>query len=136
MAGLTVRVNKAAEEALTRSGVVTFTDVLVGVGWLAPVHVDLWKQGRVAHLQELVQVRPDRIREAWEAFATWTSERGLDETETSRWPAPGTGPSSPSARPPIPSRNGPSASPGSRRTFPARPGSGWWNGRPRHPIWW
>lgn len=77
MAGLQGRVTRAADEALARQGSVTLTDVLVGLGWLAAVHVDLWRQGRLAHLQELVQVRPERIREALLLLQAWTREREL-----------------------------------------------------------
>lgn len=82
MAGLNVRVGRAAEEVLTRSGAITFPEILVGIGWLAPVHVELWKQGRVTHLQDLVQVGPDRIRAALDVFEAWARDRGLDPNET------------------------------------------------------
>jgi hypothetical protein len=77
MAGLQGRVSHAAEDILARQGSVTFAEVLVGIGWLAGVHVDLWRQGRVTHLQELVQVRPERIREALQLLQGWSQERGL-----------------------------------------------------------
>lgn len=77
MAGLQGRVTRAADDALARQGTVTLTDVLVGIGWLAPVHVDLWRQGRVAHLQELVQVRTDRVHEALQVLRAWAQQRGL-----------------------------------------------------------
>ncbi|HET9654773.1 MAG TPA: DUF2293 domain-containing protein [Kineosporiaceae bacterium] len=82
MAELSERIAAAAEDALAGSGVATFTEVLVGIGWLAPVHVDRWKQGRIPYLEDLVQVRPDRIRQAADLFESWARGRGLDPSDT------------------------------------------------------
>jgi hypothetical protein len=81
MPGLQGRVRRAAEDALARQGSVSFVEVLVGLGWLAGVHVDVWRQGRVAHLQELVQVRPERVEEALRLLAAWARERQLLERD-------------------------------------------------------
>jgi len=77
MAGLQGRVTRAADDALARQGSIAFVDVLVGIGWLAAVHVDLWRQGRIVYLQELVQVGPERVHEAWQVVQAWAEERGL-----------------------------------------------------------
>ncbi len=79
MAGLRGRVIRAADDALARQGSVTFTDVLVGIGWLADAHVEMWRQGRVTHLQELVQVRPERVQEALQLVQVWAREHRLPE---------------------------------------------------------
>lgn len=81
MAGLQERVTRAADATLARKGSVTLVDVLVGIGWLAGVHVDLWQQGRVEQLQDLVQVRPERIHDALRLLRDWTGERGLPARE-------------------------------------------------------
>jgi hypothetical protein len=81
MAGLAGRVARAADDALDRQGSVTFVDVLVGVRWLAAAHVDGWRQGRVPHVQELVQVPPARIHEALRLTYAWARERGLPERD-------------------------------------------------------
>lgn len=81
MAGLHQRVTRAADAVLAEHGSVTFPEVLVGIGWLAGVHVDLWQQGRVTYLQELVQVGPDRVRQALELLRDWAEDRGLTTTE-------------------------------------------------------
>jgi hypothetical protein len=81
MAGLQQRVARAGDAALARNGNVTFPEVLVGIGWLADVHIDVWQQGRVAYLQELVQVGPDRVRQALQLLQAWAADRGLTETE-------------------------------------------------------
>jgi hypothetical protein len=80
MAGLKQRVTQAAERMLAAQDAVTLTDVLVEIGWLAPVHVDIWRQGRVAHLQDLVQVSPERVHQALGLLRDWADERGLSPT--------------------------------------------------------
>jgi hypothetical protein len=47
MAGqkLEQRVTRAAEAALAEQRYVSPIDVLLRLGWLAPSHVDLWRQG-------------------------------------------------------------------------------------------
>jgi hypothetical protein len=77
------RVARAAERALAERGVVTPIDVLVGVGWLHSVHIDLWRQGRVAHLEELAQVDPSRLHDALGRLQRWAVQRGLVPAETS-----------------------------------------------------
>jgi hypothetical protein len=40
------RVTRAAEAALAEQRFVSAIDVLLGLGWLAPSHLDQWRQGR------------------------------------------------------------------------------------------
>ena len=58
------RVARAAAASLARARVVTAADVLVGLGWLAPSHVEHWRQGPVASLEELAPVDAARLLEA------------------------------------------------------------------------
>ena len=51
------RVTRAAEDALAEQHFVSAIDVLLRLGWLAPSHVAVWRQGRVDCLERLV---PDR----------------------------------------------------------------------------
>ena len=46
-----VRVRRVTEQALAEQHYVRPVDVLLGLGWLAPTHVDEWRQGRVAYLE-------------------------------------------------------------------------------------
>jgi hypothetical protein len=80
-AALDARVATAAEAALTRTKAVSPLDVLVGIGWLPPSQVDAWRQGRADSLQDLLQVRPDRVAAALAAVQRWTAARGLLATE-------------------------------------------------------
>jgi hypothetical protein len=80
-ASLDTRVTAAAESALKRTKAVSPLDVLVGLGWLPPSHVDIWRQGRAESLQELMQVRPDRVAAALAALQRWAADRGLPTAE-------------------------------------------------------
>ena len=71
------RVAAAAEEALARQGLVTALELLTGLGWLHPAHVDLWRKGRVPDLEQLIQVGPDRVGLALELLFDWASAAGL-----------------------------------------------------------
>ncbi|KAE8765022.1 DUF2293 domain-containing protein [Georgenia thermotolerans] len=82
MASIDPRVTRMAEEALREQGYVSLIDVLIGIGWLHPVHRDLWRQGRVACLEEVVQVGPDKVSTAMAALRRWARERGLEPDET------------------------------------------------------
>lgn len=65
------RVADAAEAALAERGYVSAIDVLVGLGWLHPSHVDGWRQGRVDHLERFTQAGKKKITTAMKAFRAW-----------------------------------------------------------------
>lgn len=52
---------RAAQAALARQRFVSAIDVLLGLGWLAPSHVDQWRQGRVDSLEQVVQANLSKI---------------------------------------------------------------------------
>jgi hypothetical protein len=76
------RVVAAADEALRRRKFVSAVDVCVGIGWLSGNLVTRWQQGRVDSLEEVLQVRTDRLAQALEYLATWAKEQGLTATAT------------------------------------------------------
>ena len=49
------RVTRAAEATLAEQSYVSAIDVLLRLGWLAPPHLALWRQGRVECLERMVQ---------------------------------------------------------------------------------
>jgi hypothetical protein len=59
---------RAGEEALRAQGYVAPVDVLVGMGWLQPVHRDQWRQGRVAYLEQVVQAGLGKVSTAMRAL--------------------------------------------------------------------
>ncbi|MGH2930061.1 MAG: DUF2293 domain-containing protein, partial [Solirubrobacteraceae bacterium] len=75
------RVARAAGRALEERKFVAPIDVLTGLGWLHPVHLDPWRQRRIGDLEQLVQVGPEKIALAMELFRGWATERGLEPTE-------------------------------------------------------
>jgi hypothetical protein len=75
------RVAHAAEEALARQGLVTPIDVLIGLGWLHPVHLDPWRQRRVSDLEQLIQVGPEKVALALSLLDRWGRARGLTPSE-------------------------------------------------------
>jgi hypothetical protein len=76
------RVRRASEAALAEKRFVSAIDVLLGLGWLAPSHVDQWRQGRVESLERVVQANLSKITAAMAAFRRWARDRGLNPSET------------------------------------------------------
>lgn len=76
------RVTRAAEAALVDHGYVSPIDVLVGMGWLQPVHRDHWRQGRVPYLERVMQAGPGKVSTAMRALPRWAREQGLQPNET------------------------------------------------------
>ena len=76
------RVAEAAEGALAEQGYVSVIDVLTRIGYLAPVHVDDWRKGRFACLEELIFVHPNKITSALSLFQEWARNRNLKPVET------------------------------------------------------
>jgi hypothetical protein len=76
------RILQAAEAALADRHVVTAIDVLVGIGWLSPPHVDEWRQGRIEYLEDAMSVNPTKISTAMQLFRHWAKRRGVVPTET------------------------------------------------------
>jgi hypothetical protein len=88
MAGkdLEQRVRRVAETTLAQQQFVSVIDVLLGLGWLAPSHLDLQRQGRVDSLERVVQANLSKVTTAMTAFRRWAQEllmSGVDR-ETAR----------------------------------------------------
>jgi hypothetical protein len=76
------RVTRAAEAALAEQRFVSAIDVLLGLGWLAPTHLDRWRQGRVESLESVVQTNLSKVTVVMAAFSRWARDRGLNPSET------------------------------------------------------
>ena len=76
------RTVRAAEAALRDHGYVAPVDVLVGMGWLQPVHRDHWRQGRVPYLEQVVQASLGKVSRAMKAWRRWARAAGLQASET------------------------------------------------------
>lgn len=81
--GLRSRVESAAEQALARQKYVTPVDVCVGIGWLAPAHVDNWRQGRVGTLADVLPVDETKLGELLRHLERWAADKGLKRGEVS-----------------------------------------------------
>ncbi|MBO3744659.1 DUF2293 domain-containing protein [Streptosporangiaceae bacterium NEAU-GS5] len=75
------RVAEAAEIALATGKHVTFVDVLTGLRWVHSRHVDTWRQGRVASLEQLAAVDGDRMLDTAAALRSWATAKGLTAEE-------------------------------------------------------
>lgn len=67
---------RAAQAALARQRFVSAIDVLLGLGWLAPSHVDQWRQGRVDSLEQVVQANLSKITAVMAALRRWGPRPG------------------------------------------------------------
>lgn len=76
------RVRRVAEAAVANQRFVSPIDVLLGLGWLAPTHLDLWRQGRIESLEGAIQTNPSKVTEAMAALGRWAQERGLRPSKT------------------------------------------------------
>jgi hypothetical protein len=79
---ITARVRRVAEQALAEKGYAAPIDVLVGLGWLAPVRVDEWRQGRLPALERGVQANLSKVSDAMADFRRWARDRGLVPSRT------------------------------------------------------
>jgi hypothetical protein len=75
------RVVAAAEDALARQQYVAPVDVLAGIGWVPFSLIDSWRQGRVADLEAVAAVGPDRLASALEILRRWAQRNGLTAEE-------------------------------------------------------
>jgi hypothetical protein len=80
--GLGERVERSAHAALAEYGYAAPVDVLVGMGWLAPVRVREWRQGRVPNLERTVQANLSKVSEAMHLLRQWAKDNGLQPSET------------------------------------------------------
>jgi hypothetical protein len=76
------RVIRAAETTLAERSYVSAIDVLLRLGWLAPPHLDLWRQGRVECLERMVQASLGKQSTAMRTLHTWATRRRLTPSET------------------------------------------------------
>jgi len=76
------RAVRAAGEALFRQYYVSAIDVLVGIGYLQPIHVQDWKKGKIAYLEKVIQGNLHKISHALRCFRRWANQKGLKPSET------------------------------------------------------
>jgi hypothetical protein len=74
------RVRRAAEAALAEQKYVSPLDVIVRIGWLPYSTEKSWRQGRIEHLEGVLQT--SRAVEAVRLLGAWATDRGLIPRET------------------------------------------------------
>ncbi|GLZ05131.1 hypothetical protein Acsp03_25970 [Actinomadura sp. NBRC 104412] len=75
------RVAQAAATQVRRSRSVSAIEVFQRLGWLPPLRVTEWRQGRLDPLEAALTVRSDKIDTALRALRDWAAERGLEPVE-------------------------------------------------------
>ncbi len=75
------RVEQAAEAALAAQRFVSAVDIVVGLRWVSSHHVDAWRHGRIATLENQIQTSPTKVLAALAAFQQWAQARGLTPSE-------------------------------------------------------
>lgn len=78
---LEARVERAASAALEAQRFVSPIDVLAGIGWLQPVHIDEWRHGRLPTLEAALSVSPPKIDHALRVFRAWAERAQLVPSE-------------------------------------------------------
>lgn len=77
------RVVTAAKEALADHQYVSLIDILIGIRYLHPGHIEPWKKGRIDVLERMMQGNSNNILQAIQIFQQWAAENGLKPSETS-----------------------------------------------------
>ena len=76
------RAIRAAGEALYRQHYVSPIDVLIGMEYLQPIHVQDWKKGKIPYLEKAIPANLHKISHAMNCFRKWADEKGLKPSET------------------------------------------------------
>jgi hypothetical protein len=76
------RTISAAENILYRQNYVSAIDVLMAIGWLKQVHVEDWRRGRVAYLEQVIEANLSKISCAMKCFHRWAVNKGLKPSVT------------------------------------------------------
>jgi hypothetical protein len=79
---LSERVAQAAVQALQNQKYVGAVDVLMGVGFLQPVHFEKWRRGQVPYLESVIQCGRPKLHDALQLFRSWAQSRRLKPSES------------------------------------------------------
>jgi len=76
------RVYQIAEKTLQTQKYVCSLDILMGLGWLQPVHVADWRKGKIDYLEKMIQGSLSKISYAMKCFRVWVGKKSLKASET------------------------------------------------------
>ena len=71
-----------SEKVLYQQHYVSPIDVLVGIGYLQPIHVQDWRKGKIHYLEKSIQANLKKISFAMKCFRKWANEKGLIPRKT------------------------------------------------------
>ena len=76
------RVIEIANRTLQEKGYVCCLDVLLGIGWLQPIHVEDWRKGLLPYLEQAIQANLNKLSHGMKCFRQWANKCGLKPSET------------------------------------------------------
>lgn len=76
------RIISAAKQILDKEGYVGPIEVMIAVGWLQPIHVKDWRQGKVPFLEKVIQVNLHKLTMAMKHLKQWALSSGLKPSQT------------------------------------------------------
>jgi len=78
---LEAAVHNAAFQTLKQKHYVSPVDILQGLGWLTPRHLEDWRKTKVPYLEKVANSNLKRISRAMKIFRSWARENGLKESQ-------------------------------------------------------
>ena len=57
-------------------------DILTGIGFLQPVPLQAWRQGKISNLESVMQGSLGKISFAMKCFRVWAHKKGLKPSQT------------------------------------------------------
>jgi len=76
------RVRQVAEQVLQQQHYVSCIDILLGIGYLEPTHLNDWRKGQVPYLERVIQANLNKVSWAMKAFRQWAMNKSLKPSET------------------------------------------------------
>ncbi len=76
------RVVQVAESTLYRQHYVSPIDILTGIVYLQPVHLQDWRKGIIPYLESVIQANLGKISFAMKCFRAWARQKGLKPSQT------------------------------------------------------
>ncbi|HJD63503.1 MAG TPA: hypothetical protein LFW13_00560 [Rickettsia endosymbiont of Sericostoma sp.] len=76
------RVINAAQQMLSCQDYVSPIDIMINIGWLQPIHVKNWRQGKEPFLEKVIQVNLNKLILALQYLEQWALDKGLKPSET------------------------------------------------------
>ncbi len=76
------RVIEVAEKVLETQHYVSCIDILYGIGWLQPAHLNGWRVGQLPNLESVIQANLNKLSYVMKCFRQWANRKSLKPSET------------------------------------------------------